>query len=190
MTLNDALILSYIKRGINYGYSILAHVKESRSDEWVEFSRAGLYKTLDKLEKAGLINKILEQNGGRPPKKIYTISQKGKKDLEDFIENGFKFEYVSKSDLDAFLVAAAAASQDSSALTRNLKNRLSSVNGQLKVLNDEWPENKDSYPLIVFALYKRRLEMLESEKTWLEWFSGTLEKIPGDILHKSWGEVR
>ncbi len=41
MTLNEALILSYIKRGIGYGYSILNHVKESRSDEWVDFSRAG-----------------------------------------------------------------------------------------------------------------------------------------------------
>lgn len=190
MTLNDALILSYIKRGINYGYSILAHVKESRSDEWVEFSRAGLYKTLDKLEKAGLISKILEQDGGRPPKKIYTITKDGETDLAEFIDNGFKFEYIPKNDLDAFLVAAAAASQDSTALTRNLHNRLSSVNGQLKVLMEEWPENKDSYPLIVFALYKRRLEMLESEKAWLEWFSGTLESIPGDILHKSWGEVK
>ena len=75
MTLNDALILSYIKRGIGYGYSILTHVKESRSDEWVEFSRAGLYKILDKLEKEGYIAKKMEQSGGRPPKKLYSIAE-------------------------------------------------------------------------------------------------------------------
>ena len=68
MTLNEALILSYVKRGIGYGYSILTHVEESRSDEWVDFSRAGMYKTLDKLEKTGLVKKTLEQKGNRPPR--------------------------------------------------------------------------------------------------------------------------
>ena len=74
MTLNDALILSYVKRGIDYGYSILSHVKNSRSDEWVEFSRAGLYKTLEKLEKTGFVTKTLKQSGGRPPQKVFKIS--------------------------------------------------------------------------------------------------------------------
>jgi len=60
MTLNEALILSYVKRGIGYGYNILNHVRKSRSDEWVDFSRAGLYKTLDKLEKSGHVVKIFQ----------------------------------------------------------------------------------------------------------------------------------
>ena len=92
MTLNDALILSYIKRGIGYGYNILSHVKESGSDEWVDFSRAGLYKTLDKLEKKGLVNKKLVRDQDRPAKKVYSITDDGEKELDAFIENEFSFE--------------------------------------------------------------------------------------------------
>ena len=131
MTLNDALILSYIKRGIGYGYSILTHVKESRSDEWVEFSRAGLYKTLDKLEKEGYIAKKMEQSGGRPPKKVYRITSSGEKAIAEFLENGFKFDFQNKNDLDEYLVTAVAASPDASVLAEAVGKRIDAVKEQL-----------------------------------------------------------
>ena len=190
MTLNDALILSYVKRGIGYGYSILAHVKNSRSDEWVEFSRAGLYKTLEKLEKTGFVTKTLKQSGGRPPQKVFKISASGEKALAEFIENGFKFDYQNKSDMDAYLVTAVAASPDASVLAEAVKKRIDAVNEQFKDLTDEWPEDKDSYPFIVYALYKRRLASIQSELEWLTWIEERLKKLSGDVLHMSWGEVR
>ncbi|HDY87526.1 MAG TPA: hypothetical protein ENH82_05335 [bacterium] len=190
MTLNDALILSYVKRGIGYGYSILSHVKNSRSDEWVEFSRAGLYKTLEKLEKTGFVTKTLKQSGGRPPQKVFKISSPGEKALAEFIENGFKFDHQNKNDMDAYLVTAVAASPDASVLTEAVEKRIDAVNEQFKDLTDEWPEDKDSYPFIVYALYKRRLASLKSELEWLTWIEERLKKLSGDVLHMSWGEVR
>ena len=95
MTLNEALILSYIKRGIGYGYKILNHVRESGSDEWVEFSRAGLYKTLDKLERDGLLTKKLVSKGNRPPKKMYTITDEGEGALKTVLIDGFDFNFHS-----------------------------------------------------------------------------------------------
>ena len=190
MTLNDALILSYIKRGIGYGYSILTHVRESRSDEWVEFSRAGLYKTLDKLEKVGFVKKTLEQSGGRPPKKVYSITVSGEKALADFLENGFKFDYQNKNNFDAYMVTAVAASPDAGKLTETVRKRLNAVKNQIAELSNDWPEDKDSYPFIVYALYKRRLESLQSELEWLTWLEGDLKTISGDVLHMTWGEAR
>ena len=127
MTLNEALILSYIKRGIGYGYNILSHIKESRSDEWVDFSRAGLYKTLDKFEKTGYVEKTLEQTGGRPTKKVYNITEAGEKALYDFLENGFNFNYIPRNDLDAYLVTAVAASPDASFIAEKVKRRSEAV---------------------------------------------------------------
>ncbi|MFC1607415.1 PadR family transcriptional regulator [Candidatus Latescibacterota bacterium] len=190
MTLNEALILSYIKRGIRYGYSILTHVKESGSDEWVDFSRAGLYKTLDKLEKAAFINKKLEQDGGRPPKKVYSITPQGNDALNEYLESGFDFEFQSKYDFDAYLVTAVAASPEASTLAETVQKRLTAVEKQITVLQDDWPEDKDSYPFIVYCLYKKRLESLHCERTWLQWFEDVLKNVSGDILHMNWGEAK
>ena len=190
MTLIEALILSYIKRGIGYGYNILTHVKESGSDEWVEFSRAGLYKTLDKLEKTGLLEKRTEQDGGRPPRKVYSITPEGTRALSEFLDNGFNFDFQSKYDFDAYLVTAVAASPDAAVLAATIMKRREAVRKQIAVLREEWPEDKDSYPFIVFSLYKRRLESLEAEYGWLIWFGDVLKTVSGDVLHMTWGKAR
>ena len=190
MTLNEALILSYVKRGIGYGYSILNHVKKSRSDEWVDFSRAGLYKTLDKLEKTGFVKKTLRRSGGRPPKKVYNITLPGEKALSDFLTDGFNFDFLTKNDLDAYLVTAVAASPDSRTLAGKVRKRIDAVRNHLDGLKKDWPEDKDSYPLIVYALYKRRIESLEHELKWLLWLEDILDSISGDVLHMTWGEAQ
>lgn len=190
MTLNEALILSYIKRGIGYGYNILNHVKKSRSDEWVEFSRAGLYKTLDKLEKSGHVIKTLENSGGRPPKKVYSITETGESTLNAFLETGFQFDFLNKNDLDAFLVTAVAASPDSEFLRKSISRRVEAVREHKSELENDWPADKSQYPFIVYALYKRRLEMLEQELEWLAWIEEILSTVKGgDILHLTWGDA-
>ena len=190
MTLNDALILSYVKRGICYGYTILEHVKESRSDEWVEFSRAGLYKTLDKLDRSGYLQKNLEQNGGRPPRKVYRITPSGEHALLEYLDTGFDFNYQTKNNLDAYLVTAVAASPDAKLLAAAIQKRISSARKQLTILQNEWPEDKSAYPFVVYALYKRRMEFLESEIQWLTWFENVIRDVTVDILHATWAEVR
>ena len=189
MTIIEALILSYIKRGIGYGYGILTHVKESGSDEWVEFSRAGLYKTLDKLDKTGFLEKRTEQEGGRPPKKVYSITPEGTRALREFLDNGFNFDFQTKYDFNAYLVTAVAASPDAAVLAETVRRRLEAVQKQIVVLREEWPEDKDSYPFIVFSLYRRRLESLEAECSWLSWFEDILKTVSGDVLHMTWGEA-
>ncbi len=190
MTLNDALILSYVKRGIGYGYNILAHVKENRSDEWVEFSRAGLYKTLDKLEKTGHLKKTLEQIGSRPPRKVYRITALGENALTEYLESGFDFSYQMRYDLDAYLVAAVAASPDPSILSDCVHKRKDSVVEQIERLKNEWPEDQGNYSFVVCILFKRRMEFLQMELEWLSWLEETLEKVSGDVLTTPWSEIR
>ena len=189
MTLNEALILSYVKRGIGYGYHIMTHVRASRSDEWVEFSRAGLYKTLEKLDKLGYIHMELERDGARPPKKVYSITPSGEKELADFLQEGFRFEYRMKNDLDAYLVTAVAASPDAADLLDRLRRRHTAVEEQIRVLEEDWPEHKESYPLIVYALYRKRCESLEQERRWLVWLEKILSNISGDILSMTWEDA-
>lgn len=190
MTLNEALILSYVKRGIGYGYNILVHVKESRSDEWVNFSRAGLYKTLDRLEKYNLLDKTLEQNGPWPMRKVYHITQAGEKALDGFLKSEFDFDFQTKYELDAYLVAAVAGSPEAHILAETVRKRSIAARRQIEELEHGWPEDKDSYPFIVYVLYKRRLEFLKSELGWLIWFEDILASVKGDVLNMTWAEAK
>ncbi len=190
MTLNDALILSYIKRGIGYGYHILKHVRDSGSDEWVEFSRAGLYKTLDKLEAEGYVKKSLEQNGGRPPRKVYTITSKGETALDTFLKSDFSFNYVAKDPFEAFLVTAVASSPGAEFFAETVRKRREAVTQQITEFKNSWPEDTDSYLFIVYALYRRRLASLEKELEWLEWLEELFNSADGDVINMTWGDVR
>ena len=183
MTLNEALILSYIKRGIGYGYNILSHVKNSRSDEWVDFSRAGMYKTLEKFEKTGLVKKVVQQSGSRPPRNLYSITEAGEEKLSTFLEKDFDFSYQARNDLDAFLVTAVAASSDADYIGEKVDRRIQAVTKHIESLKKEWPEEKGAYPFIVYVLYRRRCESLELELKWLHWVRELLGGLSGDILH-------
>jgi len=189
MTLHDALILSYVKRGLGYGYNIMSHVRESRSDEWVDFSRAGLYKILDKLERMGFLEKKLEQDGARPPKKVYTITQKGSSALDDFIENGFDFDFKTDYDFDAYLVSVVASSPDAKMLAEIVGKRIGAVQRKLQKLTTEWPEDRDSYPFIVYALYKRQVDFFNGELEWLAWLERILKTTSGDVLTSTWADI-
>jgi DNA-binding PadR family transcriptional regulator len=190
MTLNEALILSYVKRGIGYGYNILVHVKESRSGEWVNFSRAGLYKTLDRLEKSGLLEKTIKQNGPWPVRKVYHITQTGEKALDTFLNSEFNFDFQTAYELDEYLVAAVASSPEAHILAETVRKRSIAARRQIEALEKEWPEDKDSYPFIVYVLYKRRLEFLKSELEWLTWFENILTSVKGDVLNMTWAEAK
>ena len=189
MTLKEALILSYVKRGIGHGYSILTHVRKSRSDEWVDFSRAGLYKTLEKLEKEKRISMTLERSGNRPSKKVYSITASGEAALASFIDTEFDFSFRTKNDLDSYLVTAVAASPDAGFIVNKVRERITAVEQHIGELETEWPADHDSYPFIVFTLYKRRLDSLKQERKWLNWFAGVLENIEGDVMHMNWGQA-
>ncbi len=190
MTLHDALILSYVKRGLKYGYNIMSHVRESRSDEWVDFSRAGLYKTLDKLEREGSLAKKLEQDGTRPPKKVYSITSEGSSALDEYLKKKFDFDFRTYYDFDAYLVAAVASSPDAQTLAETVKKRMDSVRRKIRELDTEWPEDRESYPFIVYALYKRQVGFLTNELEWLTWLEQVLLKSSGDVLGSTWAEMR
>jgi len=149
--------------------------------------RAGLYKTLDKLEHAGISKKA--SNAPAPPPKKCTESHRWRTGAGEFLGSGFDFDFRTAYDFDAYLVTAVAASPEARALAEKVRMRMESVKAGLAVLESEWPEDKNAYPFIVFALYKRRIDFLRCELSWLEWLENVLASSTGDVLNASWGDV-
>jgi len=74
------LILGILKKGKNYGYSIIQQIKEL-SGGVLAWSDGMLYPVLHRLEKENFImSEWIISDEGRP-RKYYSITEKGKKEL-------------------------------------------------------------------------------------------------------------
>ncbi len=67
-----------------HGYQLKSDFDSLCGDFWV-LNFGHLYRTLDRLEKAGMLEGIELLQSGRPNKKIYRITGAGKKSLDDWL---------------------------------------------------------------------------------------------------------
>lgn len=75
------LVLSILKEGPSHGYAI-THEIERRSESAFVFRQGTLYPLLHELEKEGMIVGQWEVVGDERPKKVYTMTEDGHRELE------------------------------------------------------------------------------------------------------------
>ncbi|MFD3446649.1 PadR family transcriptional regulator [Microbacteriaceae bacterium 4G12] len=75
---NRALILlGILMAQSQHGYQIHEFIERNLSNI-TDMKKATAYATLDKLSKEGYVDVHTEQEGNRPPRKVYTINDKGR----------------------------------------------------------------------------------------------------------------
>ena len=75
------LLLSILAEKKMYGYEIMREL-ERRSEGYFTMTAALLYPALHQLEEEGLLVSEWQDNPGKPKRKYYTITSKGKKALQ------------------------------------------------------------------------------------------------------------
>ncbi|MBP7510058.1 MAG: helix-turn-helix transcriptional regulator [Prolixibacteraceae bacterium] len=80
------IILSILDKGETYGYEIMQNVKDLSGSQ-IEWKEGSLYPVLHKLEKNGLIKSLWKMAENGRHRKYYAINKKGRKALQDEIEN-------------------------------------------------------------------------------------------------------
>ncbi len=75
------LILAILAAGEDYGYSIIRKSK-SLSKGSLEWTDGMLYPVLQRMEMDGLINSTWKLTGGPRPRRYYTITDRGRLELE------------------------------------------------------------------------------------------------------------
>ena len=80
MTNAELAILSLIAEAPRHGYDIEQVIEARGMRDWTEIGFSSIYYLLNKLEKLDLIESQLQQPGGKgPARKVYTITEKGKR---------------------------------------------------------------------------------------------------------------
>jgi PadR family transcriptional regulator PadR len=87
----EGCVLSVIARGETYGYEILGVLADAGFEELGEGT---LYPVLTRLDKNGLILCRKAKSPLGPVRKYYSVTEAGKKELEDFIE---RYRALSRS---------------------------------------------------------------------------------------------
>lgn len=82
------------------GYDLKKFCDSSIAHFWNE-NYAHIYPVLKNMEKEGLVSKVTEQNEGRPPKSIYSITDKGRDELYQWLilpveDSPHRFELLLK----------------------------------------------------------------------------------------------
>ena len=111
------VVLSVLADGSSYGYAISKAIA-AKSDGHFKLTPSGMYPLLTKLEKQGLVSTSWEEvkaasadpNASGRKRKWYTLSPKGRKQLDKHIEAHQQMQSL----IDAF-VSASASTENSRA---------------------------------------------------------------------------
>jgi len=87
------VLLLLRKKGRSYGYDLAGDVAEHALTD-AEIDRAALYRTLRQLELNGNVVSGWETDGRGPARRVYRLTSKGEKHLEEWVE---VLGHVSKS---------------------------------------------------------------------------------------------
>jgi len=78
----ESLILAALKSGPLHGYGIVKEIR-ARSEGMFKFGEGQLYPVLHRLEELEMISGEWEMQEGRPPRKLYALTEQGSALLEE-----------------------------------------------------------------------------------------------------------
>jgi DNA-binding PadR family transcriptional regulator len=78
----EIIILSVLRAGPVHGYELKRRVQRTTL---TSLSNNSLYPVLRRFEEAGAVTKTIEEQGGKPDRKVYTITDAGRRMLTELI---------------------------------------------------------------------------------------------------------
>lgn len=139
------ICLAILHEGDATGYEIRKLSTEGEYAYFVEASFGSIYPALARLEADGLVHSHVEQQSGRPAKKIYAITQAGRESFRDSLFENLD-EDVYRS---AFLLFARFAPELPADLVETrLRERLADQDekiSQLKELKEKHQSPQDAW---------------------------------------------
>ncbi|ANP79338.1 hypothetical protein A134_23275 [Vibrio crassostreae 9CS106] len=83
------IILTYLKDDQMTGYDISKSLTQTFSVFW-RASHQQIYRELNKLEKKNFVSCVLFPQSGKPDRKVYSITNMGRMQLSDWLDEEFK----------------------------------------------------------------------------------------------------
>lgn len=169
----EASILGLLYEEPQYGYQLEKTIEGWGMRNWTQIGFSSIYYVLKKLEKKELVTSKLEKVEGKPSRKVFTITDLGRKTMKEKLADLLSWNKKSISPFDLGL--AYLNYLEPAKVVEYLENYIESAQGRIKFLESSVKTQKElNAPYHVVALFSRPLVNLKTEMEWVEEF---IEKI-------------
>lgn len=182
MTKVDLMVLGLLSERPMHGYQLKTVLEENHTDLWSEVSTGHLYYTLKKLKKMGLVSEEMERFGKRPPRQVYSLTEKGKQALKTGLDNLDVYSQRLYFSLDTIIGFARAISLPKGKLAELIERRVEAVNNEMEEVKKAWGEKASQGRLTYgeYMIFEHRNCLLKAEQKWLRW----AVKVASELDHK------
>ncbi len=127
----QTLILAILNFGDASGYEIKKESSEGVFSYFVDISYGSIYPTLAKLEADGMVIGRSESQSGKPDKKVFSITEKGR---EEFIKTLASPPAIDKFKSEFLLVAMSAGQTTPDVITKAIDKRIIEMEQLLELI--------------------------------------------------------
>ena len=174
----EAAILGLLYEEPQYGYQLEKTIEGWGMRNWTQIGFSSIYYVLKKLEKKELVTSRLLAVEGKPSRKVFTITGKGKDTMKEKVRYllSWNTKLINPFDLGlAYLNYLQPAE-----VIKCLENYRESARGRIKFLESAVKtQEKMKSPYHVVALFSRPLLQLKAEMEWVEEFIGKIKDEEG-----------
>ena len=162
----EIVILAILSETERYGYEIDKILSKRQIRLWSNIAASSVYAVLTRLHRKGLAERREVTQSGRPPRKLYSISESGRNELESAIFEAILDEGRVIGRFDIILLVWPILSSE-------MRNKLvSSYMAHLKTREEFYrKETEQIINPISAALFERPLRTIRAEMGWLTEFA-------------------
>jgi DNA-binding PadR family transcriptional regulator len=171
----ETAILGLLCEHSRYGYELEKIIKERGMRTWTEIGFSSIYYVLKRLESKEFICSTTQEVEGKPSRKIYTVTEKGrkavKKRVKDVLSQNKKL--ISPFDLGIayyYLLEPGEFLDCLRSYIRSLDERKTVLERSICQKEQEGAHYR------VIALFSRPVAHIEAEKKWVEQFINKIKK--------------
>jgi len=173
MTSAELAILSLIAEKPRYGLEIENLIEERGMREWTEVGFSSIYYLLKKLEKAGLVESHMVQEGRGPARKVYQLTPAGGQRLRAAVIEALSVPSHCYPLIQLGLANLLGVTTDQAlAALRAYRDALAE---RLERVRARW-ESQHPLPYFVDAMFDYSLTMIQAEQAWIEKFIVQLQR--------------
>ncbi len=171
----QSVLLGFLMRKSMTGYDLKKAFSLSFSF-FSGLSYGSIYPALRKMERQGLISKQLEIQDGAPNRKVYTITEAGKRSFLESLKEPFVSEQPKSSFLMRLFFFAHLAPEERRAIALRQLHSIEQMSARLDAVRPEIESRADRFQLLCYELGVRMfhdmaknvghiIDALEEEKT-------------------------
>jgi DNA-binding PadR family transcriptional regulator len=161
------------RRGAMHGHQIRRAAQIDHLDLWTDVKPGSLYGALQRMDGEGLVRQVrTEQEGRRPPRTIYEITEEGRHELELLRATALREARLIPDPVDLALGHVHGMSEDTARAA--LEDRQASLAHQLQSMQHVRTEAEPYLSAMEYQIFEHSIRRLRLE---LEWLGELLDQL-------------